>query len=53
MYKELNELENTEINQIRVDFIKETLSKLPKIIDYAPKDKTYKIEENEENNKHC
>ena len=46
MYKKLNELENTEINQIRVDFIKEALSKLKKIVDYVPKDKTYKIEEN-------
>ena len=47
MYKILSETGNTELNQIKVDFIKKTLSKLQKIIDNVPKDKTYKIEENE------
>ena len=46
MYKKLNETENTEINQIKVDFIIKTLNRLQKIIDYVPKDKKYKIEEN-------
>ena len=47
MYKILSETGNTELNQIKVDFIKKTLSKLQKIIDNVPKDKTYKIEKNE------
>ena len=47
MYKKLNETENTEINEIRVNLIKEILSKLQKTIDYVLKDKTCKIEENE------
>ena len=47
MYKKLNETEHTEINKIRVDLIKKILNKLQKIIDYAPKDKTHKMEENE------
>ena len=47
MYKKLNETRNTEINQIKVNLIEETLSKLQKIVDYVPKDETYKIEENE------
>ena len=46
MYKKLIETENTEINQIKLDFIKKTLNRLQKIVDYVPKDKTYKIEEN-------
>ena len=46
MYKKLNETENTEINKIKVDLIKKTLSKLQKMIDNVPKDKTQKIEEN-------
>ena len=46
MYNELDETKNTEANQIRVDFIKETLNKLQKTIDDVPKDKAYKIEEN-------
>ena len=45
-YKKLNETENTEINQIKVDFIKKALNRLQKIVDYVSKDKTYKIEEN-------
>ena len=47
MYKKLNETRSTEINQIKVNLIEETLSKLQKIVDYVPKDETYKIEENE------
>ena len=46
MYKKLIETENAEINQIKLDFIKKTLNRLQKIVDYVPKDKTYKIEEN-------
>ena len=46
MYKKLIETENTEINQIKLDFIKKTLNRLQKIVDYVPKDKTYKTEEN-------
>ena len=46
MYNELDETKNTEANQIRVDFVKETLNKLQKTIDDVPKDKAYKIEEN-------
>ena len=46
MYKKLIETENTEINKNKVDFIKEILSKLQKIIDYVPKENTFKIEEN-------
>ena len=33
-YKKLNETENTEINQIKVDFIKKALNRLQKIVDY-------------------
>ena len=40
MYKKLNETVNTEINKIKVDLIKKTLSKLQKMIDNVPKDKT-------------
>ena len=47
MYKKLSETENAEINKAKVDFIKKILSKLQKTVDYVPKDKTYKIEENE------
>ena len=36
------------MNEVRVDFIKKILSKLQRIIDYAPKDDLFKIEENEE-----
>ena len=46
IYKKLDETKNTEINQIKVNLIKETLSKLQKIVDYVPKDKAHKIEEN-------
>ena len=37
MYKKLNEIKTTEINQTKVDFIKKILSKLEKSVDY----KTY------------
>ena len=47
MSKKLIETKNAEINQTKVDFIKKILSKLQKTVDYVPKDKTYKIEENE------
>ena len=48
MYKELDETKKPETNQIKVDSIKKTLSKLQKIIDNVPKDETsYKVEENE------
>ena len=47
MYKELDETKNTETNQIKVDSIKKTLSKLQKIIHNVSKDETYKIDENE------
>ena len=47
MYGKLIETENEEINKNKVDFIKKISSKLQKTIDYAPKDKTYEIEENE------
>ena len=47
MYKKLNETENTELNQMKVDSIRKILIKLQKIIDYETKDKTYKVEENE------
>ena len=46
MCKELDGTKNTETNQIRVNSIKETLSKLQQTIDYVPKDKAYKTEEN-------
>ena len=44
--QKLNEAKNTEINQIKVDFIKKTLSELQKIIDNVPRDNIFKIEEN-------
>ena len=48
MYKELDETKKPETNQIKVDSIKKTLSKLQKIIDNVPKDeRSYKVEENE------
>ena len=53
MCKKLNEAKNTEINQIKVDFIKKTLSELQKIIDNVPRDNIFKIEENKKNNRYC
>ena len=47
MYKELNEVENIELNRVKVDFIKEILSKLQKAVDNLPKENTSKTEENE------
>ena len=46
MFKELGETKNTETNQIKVDSIKKTLSKLQKTIDNVPKHNKFKIEEN-------
>ena len=46
IYKELNDTKNTEINQIKVYFIKQTLSKLQTIIDNVPGDNVFKTEEN-------
>ena len=46
-YKKLSKTK-VAVNEVRVDFIKKILSKLQRIIDYAPKDDLFKIEENEE-----
>ena len=46
MYKILIETEGP-VNKFQVDSIKNVLSKLRGIIDYAPKDDIFKIEENE------
>ena len=46
MYKKLSKTEDA-MNEIRVDSIKEVLSKLQWIIDYVPKNNAFKIEENE------
>ena len=45
MYKKLSETKGT-VNEVRVDSIKEVLSKLQRIIDYTPTDNAFKIEEN-------
>ena len=37
MYKKISGTENSEVNKIKVDFIKKMLSKLQKTIDYVPK----------------
>ena len=47
IYEKLIETENAEINQTKVDFIKNILSKLLKTADYVPKYNTLKIEETE------
>ena len=47
MYKKLIETEEAEMNKIRVDLIKKILSKLQRVVDYVPRDNTFKIEENE------
>ena len=47
IYEKLIETENAEINQTKVDFIKNILSKLLKTSDYVPKYNTLKIEETE------
>ena len=46
MHKKLSETKD-EVNEVRVDSIKEVLSKLQRIIDYASKYKEFKFEENE------
>ena len=45
MYKKLSETKG--VIEVRVDSIKKVLSKLKRIIEYAPKDDAFKIEENE------
>ena len=47
MYKKLSETEGT-VNEVRVDSIKKVLGKLKRIIEYAPIDDAFKIEENEQ-----
>ena len=47
MHTNLRETKD-EVNEVRVDSIKEILSKLQRIIDYTPKYNAFKIEENEE-----
>ena len=46
MHKKLSETKE-EVNEVRVDSIKEVLSKLQRIIDYTSKYKEFKFEENE------
>ena len=46
MYEKLSETKNAEIHQDKVDLIKKVLSKLQRVVDYAPKDNPLKIEEN-------
>ena len=46
LYKKLSETKGA-VNEVRVDSIKNVLSKLQRIIDYTPKDDAAKIEENE------
>ena len=46
MYKELSKKKDTE-NKVRVDLIKEVLTKMKKVIENVPKDDVLKIEENE------
>ena len=48
MCKKLIQTENAEINQTKIDLIKEIFSRLQKTVDYVPKDKAYKIEENKQ-----
>ena len=43
MYKKLIEIENAEINQTKVDFIKKILIKLQKTVNYVPKDNTFML----------
>ena len=47
MYKKISEAKGAGI-EVRVDSIKKVLSKLKRIIEYAPKDDAFKIEENEQ-----
>ena len=46
MHKKLSETKD-EVNEVRVDSIKEVLSKLQRITDYTSKYKEFKFEENE------
>ena len=46
MNKKLSETKDA-VNDVRVDFIKNILSKLKRIIEYTPNDDVAKIEENE------
>ena len=46
MYKKLSEAKGA-VNEFQVQSIKKVLSKLQRIIDYAPKDDVFKIVENE------
>ena len=46
LYKKLSETKGA-VNEVRVDSIKNVLSKLQRIIDYTPKDDAAKMEENE------
>ena len=46
MYKQFSDRKGA-VNEFRVDSVKKVLSKLQRIIDYAPKDDVFKIEENE------
>ena len=46
VFKKLCERKNAEINKTRVDLIKKVLSRLQRTIDYVPKGKMFKIEEN-------
>ena len=47
MYKKISETKGVGM-EVRVDSIKKVLSKLKRIIEYAPKDDAFKIEENEQ-----
>ena len=47
MYKKLSETKRT-VNEVREDSIKKVLGKLKRIIEYAPIDDAFKIEENEQ-----
>ena len=46
MYKQFSDRKGA-VNEFRVDSVKKVLSKLQRIIDYAPKDDVFKIAENE------
>ena len=47
MYKKSSQTRDTE-NEVRIDLIKEVLTKMKKAIENVPKDDALKIEENEE-----
>ena len=47
VFKKLCEGKHAEINKTQVDLIKKVLSRLQRTIDYVPKGKIFKIEENE------